>query len=154
MRIFLSYAREDKALADRVSSALNAAGLETFLDTKNLPPGEEFNARIKTAVDRADLFVFLASPSSVRPGSYSLTQLSFAESKWRNAPGYVLPVLAGGVDAGELPAYLKPITALSAKGNLEAEVVAWVKERAAGGSGGAGIATPSDQLREWARSAT
>jgi hypothetical protein len=103
-------------------------------------------------VDRAEIFIFLASASSIRPGSYSLTELSFAEAKWRNASSYVLPVLLGGFDAGTLPAYLRPITALSAKGNLEAEVVAWIENRASG-SGGGDVATPSDQLRSWARTA-
>jgi len=152
MNIFISYSRYDRPIAERINHALNAAGFETFLDTKNLPIGQEFNARIKLAIDSADLFLFLASSNSVRPGSYTLTELSFAESKWQNPSGYVLPVLLEGFDPGQLPAYIRPVNGLKIKGNAEAEVVGWVIDRASDGTLGApGVLTPQDRLEQWAR---
>lgn len=151
MNIFISYSRHDRPIAERIHNALNAAGFDTFLDTKNLPIGQEFNARIKMAVDAADLFLFLASSNSVRPGSYTLTELSFAENKWRNPSGYVIPVVLEGFDPAQLPAYLQPVNALQIIGNPEAEVVGWVVERATQGTQGApGILTPQDRLERWA----
>jgi hypothetical protein len=102
-------------------------------------------------VDRADLFVWLASPASVRPGSYALTELSFAEAKWRNPSGHVLPVLTGEMNAGDLPAYLRPINALTVRGNLEAEVVGWVQDRAQGSGGVPGYLGPAESLERFAR---
>jgi hypothetical protein len=152
MNIFISYSRYDRPIAERIDNALNAAGFETFLDTKNLPIGQEFNARIKLAIDSADLFLFLASSNSVRPGSYTLTELSFAENKWQNPSGYVLPILLEGFDPGQLPAYIRPVNGLQIKGNAEAEVVGWVIERASSGTVGApGVLTPQDRLKRWAR---
>ena len=55
MFVFLSYAREDAALAERIHATLAAAGFDCFLDTKSLPPGQEYNARIRQAVDRANV---------------------------------------------------------------------------------------------------
>lgn len=150
MKVFVSYAREDRQLAEKLNAALNAAGFDTFLDTKDLPPGQEFNARIKAAVNDSDVFIFLVSQDSVNPGSYTLTELAFAETKWRNPAGYVLPVITNAFDPGNLPTYLRPINALIIRGNLEAEVVGWVQERAAGGGGGFEM-TIEDRLTKWAR---
>lgn len=152
MRVFLSYSRDDQKVVERVQAALSAAGFDTFLDTDKLPIGQEYNARIKRAVDGSDLFVFLASESSVRPGSYAMTELAFAESKWRNPAGYVLPVAIDGFDAGNLPAYLKPITATDDQGNLEARIVGWVEDRVRGQDpDGPDDHSPQARLARWAR---
>ena len=79
--VFISYSRKDASSAQSLNAALNAAGIDTFLDAKDLPPGQEFNSRIKASVDNADLFIFLASSNSVNPGSYTMTELAFAEAK-------------------------------------------------------------------------
>ena len=152
MRIFLSYSRNDQAIVERIRAALNAAGFESFLDTKDLPFGQEYNARIKLAIEAADLFLFLASDTSVRPGSYAMTELSFAEQKWPNPSGYVLPVLLAGFGASRLPAYLRPINALQAHENVDAQVVGWVEDRARLGSSGVpDPESPRARLKRWAR---
>lgn len=153
MRIFLSYSRKDEGLALRVISALNSAGFKTFLDSKNLPIGKEFNTRIIDAIGQADLFIFLVSQHSIRPGSFALTELSFAEEKWINPSGYVLPVFIEDLGNNKLPAYIMPITALTVKGNLEAEIVAWVNKRVSDGGGVSATITPTERLKLWARSA-
>ena len=150
MFVFLSYAREDGDLAERIRHTLVAAGFDCFLDTTSLPPGQEYNARIGQAIERADLFIFLVSAPALEPGSYALTELTFAEKKWRNPAGYVLPVAAGSLDFDTLqPAYLRPINVLQPSGNVEAEVLAWVEERAEHGGGGSGEPTPRERLTRW-----
>lgn len=152
MRIFLSYSRNDQSIVERIRASLNAAGFDTFLDTKDLPLGQEYNARIKLAIEEADLFIFLASEDSVRPGSYAMTELSFAEQKWPNPSGYVLPVLNEGFDASHLPAYLRPINAMRTHENVDVQVVGWVEDRAKIGS--ANIPDPESpqaRLKRWVR---
>jgi len=150
MYLFLSYAREDRDMAERIRSTLAAAGFDCFLDTRSLPPGQEYNARIGQAVARADLFIFLLSASALEPGSYALTELAFAEKKWRNPAGYVLPVASAQFDFDGLPAYLRPINVLQPRGSTDAEVLAWVQEREKQGGGG-GEETPRERLDRWAR---
>ena len=150
MRVFLSYSRNDKKTVAEICSALNAAGIDTFLDTENLPIGQEYNTRIKRAIDDSDLFVFLASEDSVRPGSYAMTELAYAEAKWRNPSGYVLPVIADGFDANSLPAYVKAVTALDVEGNRAARIVAWVNKRTEGGDD-YDDRSPRGRLIRWAQ---
>jgi len=152
MRIFLSYARADYALVERINAALRASGFDTFIDTRDLPPGEEYNARIKLAMDDADLLFFFVSMDSTRPGSYAMTELSFAEGKWPNPSGHVLPVLLENADPARLPSYIRSINALRIRGNPEAEIVGWVQDRVARGSIGIpGLQTPRERLTRWAR---
>jgi len=151
MFVFLSYAHEDGEVAERIRRTLAASGFDCFVDTTSLPAGQEYNARIGQAIRRADLFIFLLSAAALEPRSYTLTELAFAEKKWRNPAGYVLPVTSTPVDLGVLPAYLRPINVLRPRGNIEAEVLAWVEDRARNGGGGAGEPTPEERLAVWAR---
>ena len=58
MNIFLSYASEDRDTAQAVALALRAQGHDMFFDREDLAPDDEYNARIRHAIDplrRTDL---------------------------------------------------------------------------------------------------
>ncbi len=78
MNIFVSYSGEDRPIADALAVGLRQDGHEVFFDRDNLRAGDEYHARIRDDVRGCDLFIFLISPSSVRPDSYALTELSIA----------------------------------------------------------------------------
>ena len=61
MKIFLSYASQDRAIAQSINRALLEQGHNVFFDRDDLPPGEEYHIQIRRAIERADLFVFLVS---------------------------------------------------------------------------------------------
>ena len=94
MKIFLSYSSQNRASVEPVDFALAAQGHDVFFDRDDLPAGTEYDQRIIEAVEGADLFVFMLSPASIRPGSYTLTELGLAQKKWTNPSGRVLPVAA------------------------------------------------------------
>ena len=63
MRIFLSYASEDRASIEPIRFALAEQGHDIFYDREDLKPGEAFDSRIRAAIERSDLFVcFLTLP--------------------------------------------------------------------------------------------
>jgi tetratricopeptide (TPR) repeat protein len=124
--IFLSYASEQRALAEEIALALRGEGHEVFFDRSELPEGEAYNARIREAIEASDLLVFLVSPEAVAEGRYTLTELRFAEGKWRSPTGRVLPVMVRPTDGAALPAYLRAVVILRPAGNVPAEVVAAV----------------------------
>jgi len=123
MKIFLSYSSQNRAVVEPVNFALAAQGHDVFFDRDDLPAGTEYDERIIEAVESADLFVFMLSPASIRPGSYALTELGLAQKKWANPSGRVLPVAAEAVVFDRIPAYLKSVTVLEPAGNLAAAVV-------------------------------
>ncbi|MGZ5227201.1 MAG: toll/interleukin-1 receptor domain-containing protein, partial [Burkholderiales bacterium] len=75
MKIFLSYSSKDRTLAEPVYLALRAEQHAVFFDRTDLPPGEEYDARIREAIEDSDLLIFLISPDSLRAGAYTLTEL-------------------------------------------------------------------------------
>ena len=62
--IFISYSREDQAVARRFADALKAEGFDVWWDTE-LRPGESFDAVIEQALRAAKAVVVLWSPRSV-----------------------------------------------------------------------------------------
>jgi hypothetical protein len=58
MQIFLSYAREQRAIAEPIAFALRARGHEVFLDRDTLPAGRSFEESIEKAIRQSDLLVF------------------------------------------------------------------------------------------------
>jgi len=140
MKIFLSYASEDRPQAEEIQLALAGAGHDVFFDRESLPASGDYHARIKASVDEADLFVFLISPDSVALGGYALTEMGYARSRWPHPKGHVLPVLLRPTAFPTMPAYLKSVTVLEPRGNAAAEVVAAT----------ARLAAPSAHLRKLA----
>lgn len=122
MRIFLSYSSEDRALVEPICWALRAQRHKVFFDRTDLPPGEEYDIRIRQAIEGSHLFVFLASSESLEPGSYTLTELSIAQKTWEHPDGRLLPVLLRPIGLDRLPAYLKSVTLLEPEGNVPAAV--------------------------------
>ena len=122
MKIFLSYASEDRDLADQVHLALAGAGHDVFFDLTSLPPAGDYHARIHQAVDMSDIFVFLISLHSIEKGSYCLTELMYSRTKWPHPKGNVLPVRIGQAPWEDIPGYLRAVTVLEPEGNVAAEV--------------------------------
>lgn len=125
-KVFLSYASEQRLLAESVALSLRGRDFEVFLDRDNLGAGGAYDAAIEAAVQSSDAFVFLVSPESVAPGRYTLTELGYARHMWPAAAGRVLPVLAESTAFDTIPAYLKSVTILEPQGSPPAEVGAAV----------------------------
>lgn len=64
-RIFLSYAREDRACAERLSCVLEEAGHEVWWD-RRMDGGEDFAAEIEAELDKADVVLVAWSKISVK----------------------------------------------------------------------------------------
>lgn len=131
MQIFLSYASEQKAIAEPIAFSLRKRGHQVFLDRDDLPAGQSFDDQIAAAIAASDFFIFLASPESVAKGRFTLTELQWARKKWPIADSNVLPVVVGAIRMEDVPSYLKSVTLLEPAGNIAAEVSAAVHERVA-----------------------
>jgi hypothetical protein len=127
MKLFITYASEDRPTADQLAVRLRTEGHTVFLDRDNLPEGEGYDAQIRAAIADCDLYVFLISPRSVQPGRYTLTELKFARERFPNPRGRVLPVMCEATPFNDIPPYLSAVTVLQPQGNLAAETLAEVR---------------------------
>ena len=65
-RIFIAYATEDGAAAERLFNELTARGFAAWLDRRKLLPGQDWPQRIEDAIASSDFFIACFSTRSVR----------------------------------------------------------------------------------------
>jgi len=123
MRVFISYASEQRNLAERLTLGLRNEGHGVFFDKEALPAGVSFDDRIRSALRRSQIFVFLVSKASLQKGGYAQTELNIAQERWPIPGGKVLPVLVEPLDIEELPPYLQAVTVLASPGDVVADVL-------------------------------
>ena len=88
-QIFVSYGRRDGAESAReLCALLEDHGYRTWLDTREIPAGSVFPARIQEGIEASDLLVAVLTPWSVRRDSWCLDELAHA----RNTEVPILPV--------------------------------------------------------------
>jgi len=127
MRIFISYASQDREPANSIYLALRDQGQQAFFDRADLPAGDEYHNRIRKAIQKSHLFIFLLSPNALDADSYTLEELSIAEK----AGVKLLPVVLRESAMDQIPASIKNVTFHRPAGNLAASVAAEVHRIAA-----------------------
>ncbi len=123
MQIFLSYASQDREAARAIERGLSEQGHKVFFDRDDLPPGEEYHAHIRRAIEAANLLIFLVSPDAVDAGSYTLSEVDIAEKAWKRASGRLLPVVLRPTPKATLPLFVRSVTLLDTPGNVVAAVI-------------------------------
>lgn len=96
-------------------------------DRPSLKPGDNYDRRLREAIESADGVIFLISPQSVQVGGYALTELKYARQKWVHPERRVLPVMVKPTCSEAIPAYLRAVTILQPEGNIAAEVTEALK---------------------------
>jgi hypothetical protein len=93
-RVFISYAREDAALASKVFDALQKAYFEPWLDQESLQGGDDWNKRIEADLDASDFVLVLYTPEFCRKtDSYVNKEVALAcERALRVRGSFLIPV--------------------------------------------------------------
>ncbi len=78
VRVFISYAREDTEAANRLYNDLKMVGLDPWLDTQSLLPGQKWKIAIKDAIKNSRYFIPLLSSNSVEKIGYVQKELKEA----------------------------------------------------------------------------
>ena len=81
--IFISYAKEDRAVALHLANGLEAAGVTTWYRERDKLPGVDYLTQANYEIDRCGIFLILVSPSSLRSDRVQKEVVCAAESgKW------------------------------------------------------------------------
>jgi len=92
-RVFLSYAYEDRAVAESIAEHLKSAGTQVFADRYELSVGDSLISKTESALSSSDYVVVLLSPNSVR-SNWVQSELAGAFSRdMINRAVTLLPVL-------------------------------------------------------------
>ena len=123
MKIFVSYSHQDASVAEKIASELKRCGHDVFLDIHQLDVGDIFNRKLKQAIDRSDIFVFLASPNSLRQNCWARRELDLAmnfRSSLTNI--WIVPVILAGHDGINLPSNIQNLTNFKLASHTDASV--------------------------------
>lgn len=94
--VFISYAREDLPVVQKLKSALDAAGVTTWFDMERLESGDDYDRKIRQNIARCAFFVPIVSATTQRRHeAYFRREWSYAVDRSRNmAEGavFILPV--------------------------------------------------------------
>lgn len=106
---FISYAREDAAVAERLGAELERRGINVFRADEVIAPGESWAARLQEEIARSSLvFTIVSRASGKSEFVASETALALAESQ--KGRTVVIPVIAER--GAELPYFLRQVHAL------------------------------------------
>ena len=64
--IFISYSRKDKLFVRKLNDALDALGVDAWVDWEGIELASDWMARITAAIEGGDAFVFVISPDSLK----------------------------------------------------------------------------------------
>lgn len=95
IRVFLSYASEDRDQVKVLYDRLLDAGYQPWMDKRDILPGEKWDLSIYRAIRRADFFLVCVSPRAVGKRGFLQKEIKGALSYWQEKLDddiYVIPV--------------------------------------------------------------
>ncbi len=95
VKVFISYAKEDIKVAEKLYHDLKDARLEPWMDTTKLLGGQRWQAVIRDAIKDSSYFLALLSENSVSKRGFIQKELKFALEELGNIPPdeiYIIPV--------------------------------------------------------------
>jgi hypothetical protein len=128
-RVFLSYARDDREQAERVSAGLQTSGIEVRLADSAIQPGVDFRSAMAEALDTSNVVVVLWSKTSVR------SDWTLAEAEEGLRRGVLIPVL---IDEASPPLGFRQLQAVDLRRDPErgiAELVEAIQRTASSAPG-------------------
>lgn len=106
-KVFISYVREDEAIAQKIHDYLKAEGHDIWIDQEKLIPGQDWKQEIQKAINSNDVFIACLSSNSIKKQGYShkelKTALDFADQK-PEGEIYIIPIR---LDECEIPLSLQ-----------------------------------------------
>jgi predicted phosphodiesterase len=101
MRVYISFAEEDRRVVRGLEARLRAEHFDTWFDEKDLTLGMNWKDEVKQALPRCDVFLSCISTSSVSRRGFYEEEIAIALALRSERPGFVIPVR---LDKCELPA--------------------------------------------------
>jgi WD40 repeat protein len=104
--VFVSYARKDRDVADRLCAGLEAAGKEIWIDREDIPDTADWRARARAGVETAKAVLFVLSEDWVE-SKYCRFELDHAVEMHKRLIPVALPP---ELDPGTLPLALRDLS--------------------------------------------
>jgi len=110
LSVYISYALEDLPKAKLLADELSQSGVEVWLDSDDISPGENFVERISSAIKSADTFVALISKTSRRSNFVNSELATAIAARDENRNRRIIPITLSEPD--DMPVFLRSYQAL------------------------------------------
>lgn len=93
---FISYAREDQASVQEIIRQLNDEGILTWFDEKELLPGDHWESKIETAIEKSEYVIVFFSSKTLERSGYKNKEIHYIldQAKYRTLGSrYIIPLL-------------------------------------------------------------
>jgi len=102
-KIFISYAREDLEMAERVYNDLRAVGGDCWLDIHDLMPGQDWATTIRATIRNSNFFIAILSSRSVTKRGFIQKELGIAFDVCDEMPPDTIYFIPCRADNTEIP---------------------------------------------------
>jgi hypothetical protein len=102
--VFISYRRQDAEAADKLSELCEQAGLQPWMDRRDLQVGDNWREKIEQAIQSCEIFLLLiSSPSEPGDATSPVEWSSICERRWSDPQVLVVPIR---LDSAPLPPFV------------------------------------------------
>lgn len=100
--VFISYSRRDSEFVGKLADSLQAAGVKTWTDVENIPPGSNWQKGIERGLLNASILIYVASKDSVTSKWMDTELMAFLQKR-----GRIIPIVIDDAGANRLPFSLR-----------------------------------------------
>ena len=109
-QIFISHSTKDDEFVKALHQSLENQNLKTWVDSRELAPGDELNAKVKQGIEEAQAFIVVISQNAFN-STWVLKETKYAlKIKKKRSEDYrIIPLLLEGVEPQALELYFKEV---------------------------------------------
>ncbi len=103
-KVFISYASQDKSIAERLHNSLSDSHFDSWFDKETLEPGDAWNKKIKVSINESDFLLVVCSKAlKEKQDSYVNKEISWSLERSKEVRGkFIVPVETDDIQAKEI----------------------------------------------------
>lgn len=107
MRVFITYAYEDRTKVKQLYNMLQSEGFDAWLDSERVLPGQDWELEIRKAIESSDAIVICLTTNAIQKAGYVQKELRLALSVAEERPEGTIFIIPVRLDDSPIPHSLR-----------------------------------------------
>ncbi|KQX96390.1 hypothetical protein ASD22_13510 [Rhodanobacter sp. Root480] len=107
LKVFMSYASDDRSLVDPYFQKLQGAKFAPWMDHRSILPGADWSREILLAIERCEVMILFCSPRSVSKTGFVQAEARLAIEKLKYSPEEFITVIPAMLEPCEVPRHVR-----------------------------------------------
>jgi len=107
LKVFISYSSKDRIIVNALSEKLDSDGVDVWLDSNNLLPGQSWDIEIKKAINSSDVIIVCLSKSSTSREGFIQKELRYAVDLAFEKPEGTVFIIPARIEECNIPDSLR-----------------------------------------------